>query len=476
MAARLRRRYPVGPAWWRVAFVLVLAMLGAVVDINPLPFRERLRAKGVDDPEFYRKLDQLLRHVELHGPHSGGGASDYDCIVDSALSSSTPISAAGASVPSYKGITEALNDFAANGRTRCWVLIRVNPSALTYDDSAVTLVPASLNNVRLCAQTVGSYEGTPYVKWIPAGVGAGVARSVSFTKFRIQNMSVYFSSGVGSTLSATELVLEDATVVATSNTAMTVTGSWLYAANTTFQKNTNAPAYIISGTVFGLLSQCELIVGGSNGTMALGGEALVADVTYNVNQFGGPIPTLLFSPNVGRINADATANSRVLGSTPIGSVTLSPGRFLQANIDVGTFAGTVTVTSGVTQLTGNVSATVITGTATVHFSGSSGSLTAGATTAGSFQGQFSSRLSFSSESWVVDAVRITPAGATEALRLLAGCVNGLFRIGGLSSGGAGEKPYTIAAGANNNIVDFAGALGYPAAGTDAGAGNLIRAT
>jgi hypothetical protein len=41
---------------------------------------------------------------------------------------------------------------------------------------------------------------------------------------------------------------------------------------------------------------------------------------------------------------------------------------------------------------------------------------------------------------------------------------------------ANRRSYTLDATSDRNILDFAGASTYALAGTDAGAGNLIRAT
>lgn len=439
-----------------------------------------------DLAEFLGVLNRRVRKLEtrhvpfptLEATEEASGEEEWDCIVDASLTTSTPIADTTApAIPHYKYITEAINDFGADGRTRCWALVKEG----TYNDASngYTITIGTLTNIVVYGQTT-AIKGSGGVIWAPNG-------NLSVNRFRIENVDLSYNNDL---IPANELIIRACSI--TTNPAggtRRIDSPWMLAEDTTFAGVAALGGIINIGssttTIMNSLDGCEFYSDGTS--INLQSSAF----GFTTADFMGPssavLPLTMASGNwAGQINAAST--TRKAGGS-------SQFRMTVATDFNGSLTGMteIRITGGnvVAAVSGNPSLTISGGAVQVHISqsgannttvsGGSAQITgtlrnlvlSGGT--GSFRGQYTRDIEINTASWVIDAVRISPSTATQALLLTSGASRNVIRLGGTNAGGS-EKPYTINSGANDNIIDFAGASSYPAAGTDAGTGNLIRIT
>lgn len=429
------------------------------------------------------------------------GAEEYDCIVDNSLASSSPIAdTPSTGIPQYIGVTEALNDFAASGRLRCWMLIE--PSATRYDDTAVTPVLTGLVDVKMVGHVSGldsvltwdgsgdvEVEGTTgRVVWKPKGSTTNYWQT--FAYWRMENLVVdVYNKNVAGFLNfkpTYEMVMLDVAWVGNlaaslGGDTVAIDSAYLYAERCTFGMEdldlglTSKGCYCLG---------CEWEIRGTGSQAAsnftLGGTGISvftgSAISWKNSRFrftGGDTYLDIRAAYSGRTDSlrgvtltDASTTlyldliggriyGRIANFTSVVVATDFQG-FINAPLNSSNNGYALTVSGGDVDFSAlNVGHMAL--------SGGTGHVTAEVHTAAISGGG----------PWDITLERGESASNATTQFLLLSTVDGCnIRVHATPSAGA-VKPYTIAAGADRNIIIFPRAGQWAAAGTDAGTSNRI---
>lgn len=416
---------------------------------------------------------------------SGTGVGEFDCLVDSTLTASTPIASAGTGTPQYKGISEALNDFSANGRERCWALIREDGSGgTTYDERTTAISIGNLHNIRLFGQTSDSNDDTNQaIIWQPktnltvSGTGARLA---------IENLTIDWVGAAIGGLTVDVLIMLGVTLLwegGGNSVTQSVTASYLYARHCTFGSNSGASSNITMSATKATYIGCEAYNSANDGKISFTTDGHgYAEVAHGTSTPGGGGATdYIEFAGAGSWIAHTRYASAFRGISIAGA---RGDIYLSGTGTISLFpitGDTLTLNStGLYIVHGTVNDLVVSAACDIEYTGMVNRLiNMTVTTAkGCVRASCNQSAIFKGGPWAVDLGRPSPTNGGKAFYLqIAGSVaNSTFRVSGNSSAAVGEKPYDILAGATLTILDFAGATTYPAGGADAGTGSLIRVT
>jgi hypothetical protein len=393
-----------------------------------------------------------------------GGQGGWDAIVDSSLSASAPADRL------FLGIGEALSALATLGLTRALVLVR--PGA--YTEAANFTTPQDV----FLFGAVASSEGATATTWALAGFGGS-----GWNALRIHHIAVSSGTKSGPFFGQSAV------------SAASPSSFWGHAVRLT---NDNAAALVIARF------RCQITFGRFDGTGML--------------QYCGESGAFAYCDNCQQLvqgssfSAMGSTTSQLYLTNYLFSVASSLTMTLPANAMVHGFCqsngwGWGNVASGALTLTGTGRYDVEMAEASnegrialsfasatqVRARGVFAAVTIGAPGTG-LTNDFRGR----PDTFDITGPALLDIARTTSLVTIRGfSVNGhvnterdgaiavdfvgadhchIAATGGKAAWGAGSKPYAFDAASGLNILDFAGASTYPVAGTDAGAGNLIRVT
>lgn len=436
---------------------------------------------------------------------SSTGELEYDCSVDNTLATSTPIASAGSNLPSYRSITEALNDFAADGRVRCWMIIR--QSSIDYDDTAVTPSFGSLDNVRMTGQQAGLGVTSPTrsITWLPNNTV-----SYGFESWAMENITVHLTyAGVSRSFTSSDFVMRECQLSFSLSLGATVTlgGQQFYAESCMFAVShllsaTGVLTIGIGGTAHTACIDCEYLPGAGTGNplgIILQGAASWANGAAHFsgairpdNSGSGTTPRLRITGYQVQFELAHSNSLRGIG----GGNSLGPIELVSAIEFIGSLHSfqevQVTSSSGILNVScvtlaidsssvilagpgdGNssyINTITVAGSNFWMMSGRFRNLTA-ATSTGTVTCYCLGTMDFNDGPWNVRAYKTQSALAaqTETLRLRSLVANSEFFVAGTAK--ATEKPYTIDLGVTNTSVFFYGVTSYTAAGTNAAASTV----
>lgn len=400
------------------------------------------------------------------GTVTGAIISEWDAVVDSSLIKSDPVNR------QFKGIYEALNYLGVTlGLTRAWVLIELGDGT-TYTEAA-GLSAGTLRDVYLYGHDYEPGGSVPRIAWNPKG--DFFANSTTST-IGVENLLVAFNQDTSLFANTSDLITRNAIFEMQGSSSSITVGGNVYAFDTSFISNkTNGTLTIGGGVLMVALYGCELHGLAPSSIIQVGNGGMPAAwVDVSVLGSSGATASINFATAKAFVRTAPTNLTRVGG----GGVVL-----ININVTVDFFgdfssASNVNInTTGYVCLRANCSTLTVAAACILDFTGFFDHLVVSSAGArGTIRGSFSRYLDFQGSHWVVDMARNNPTSGTAnpALKVRSGVTDSVFRIA--ASQGGTEQAYVFDAGANRNILDFAGQSTFTTASTDAGTANLIRVT